>query len=195
MEKINQIKKWWPFVAVGVVLLVVLGMNRFSKEELLWEDVSDTTVVMSSEESVNQVVIDIKGAVKKPGVYELDSGARMKDAIFLAGGLTAKAEERQLNLAEQLRDQQMIYVPTVDEVSEESIVISESTQANNDAKININTADSTELQQLSGIGAAKAQAIVDYREEHGNFQSVESLQEVSGIGEKTVERLKDKLSI
>ena len=193
MERLKELKKWWPGLVVVVFALVVGSYLLFPKEEATWEEIEESEVVLTTSEPETQVVIDIKGAVKKPGVYELDVGARVKDAVLLAGGLTTDAEESTLNLAEQIHDQQMIYVPNQEEAQAQQVEHPETKQ--NSGKININTADSLELQQLSGIGAAKAQAIIDYREENGNFQSIEALQEVSGIGEKTIERLGEYITI
>ena len=193
MERLNELKKWWPGLVLVVLALIIGSYLLFPKEEATWEEIEESDVVLTTSELETQVVIDIKGAVKKPGVYELDVGARVKDAVLLAGGLTTDAEESTLNLAEQIHDQQMIYVPNQEEVQEQPTNNEGTSQEL--AKININMADSMELQQLSGIGAAKAQAIIDYREENGKFQSIEALKEVSGIGEKTLERLREYLTI
>ena len=193
MEKLNELKKWWPGLVLVVLALIIGSYLLFPKEEATWEEIEESEVVLTTSELETQVVIDIKGAVKKPGVYELDVGARVKDAVLLAGGLTTDAEESTLNLAEQIHDQQMIYVPNQEEVQEQPTNNEGTSQEL--TKININMADSMELQQLSGIGAAKAQAIIDYREENGKFQSIEALKEVSGIGEKTLERLREYLTI
>lgn len=185
-----------------LVLLFVFG-NAPKEEELLWE-VVDSSSTTDLEESMNSgvkeatILVDIKGAIKKPGVYELSSDSRLNELILLAGGFTVDAEERQLNLAEKLNDQQMIYVPNKDEInfSMESIQENEAKQASSSTDlININTADLTELQQLIGIGPSKAQAIISYREENGPFQAIEGLLEVNGFGEKTFEKLKSMIKI
>ncbi|WP_202622258.1 helix-hairpin-helix domain-containing protein, partial [Candidatus Enterococcus willemsii] len=127
-------------------------------------------------------------------VYEIAAEARMKEVVMLAGGFTEQAEENQLNLAEKLTDQQMIYVPNKEEAVMVAPVNVTSTSSQN-VQVNINTADTNELQTLTGIGAAKAQAIIDYREENGLFKSVDDLIKVSGFGEKTVEKLREDITI
>ena len=185
-----------------LVLLFVFG-NAPKEEELLWE-VVDSSSTTDLEESMNSgvkeatILVDIKGAIKKPGVYELSSDSRLNELILLAGGFTLEAEERQLNLAEKLSDQQMIYVPNKDEVnfSVEQIQSNDEKQTPSSTNlININTADLNELQQLTGIGPSKAQAIISYREENGLFQRLEDLLQVTGFGDKTFEKLKNMIKI
>ncbi|MPM76314.1 ComE operon protein 1 [bioreactor metagenome] len=107
--------------------------------------------------------------------------------------MTEDADASQLNFAAKLVDQQLIYVPKIGEIRSHPPQSQTSTAT--ESKININTADISELQELSGIGAKKAQDIINYREENGHFKSVEELQEISGIGEKTVEKLKNLVTI
>lgn len=100
-----------------------------------------------------------------------------------------------MNLAEKLQDQQMIYIPNKEEAEEMEIDGDKEAEDNNEDMIDINAADINELQKISGVGPAKAQAIVDYREENGAFESVDELNEISGFGEKTVEKLRDSIKI
>ena len=204
MKNLAEIKKFWPVLLIG--LLAAGGFYFFlpvKEEAPAWENVQATEsqpASSSSEtsEAETTMMVDIKGEVKKPGVYELAAGARVKEVVLLAGGFTENAEERQLNPAEKLADQQMIYVPNKEEAAEMPVMTDTPTSAAEGATgavININTADLTELQQSPGIGAAKAQAIIDYREENGGFKSVDELTEVSGIGEKTLEKLRDSVAI
>jgi competence protein ComEA len=146
------------------------------------------------------VMVDIKGAVQKPGVYQLPKDARVKDALAQAGGATTKADLRQLNLASKLQDEMAVYIPAAGEevppsspVS--SITSSSSGTSNNQPLVNINTANVDELQTLNGIGPSKASAIVSYREENGLFQTVEDLGQVSGIGEKSLEKIKAQITV
>ncbi|MEO4052213.1 helix-hairpin-helix domain-containing protein [Solibacillus sp. CAU 1738] len=141
------------------------------------------------------VLVDVKGQVKFPGVYELTAEDRIIDAINLAGGYTDLAETKMINHAQRLQDEMVIYIPQKgEEVEIEFVVvagISTNGSTSSSGKININKADETELQTLPGVGPAKAQAIVAYRSEVGKFQSIDDLKKVSGIGEKSFERLKD----
>lgn len=154
-----------------------------------------TTETTAEEQSntVEQIYVDIKGSVKYPGVYSVTQGQRVQDLLTKAGGLTEDADTSQLNSAAKLVDQQLIYVPKIGEASLDQP--QNQTPTVTESKININTADISELQELSGIGAKKAQDIVNYREENGYFKSVEELEEISGIGEKTVEKLRNFVTI
>jgi len=202
MEKIMAMKKYGWLMIVPVLIIGGLGFLFFSKETTpTWENLQvDQTMEEASSTSDFEpmvLMVDIKGEIQKPGVYEMKEGDRIKEVVLLAGGFTEEAEEKQLNLAERVSDQQMIYVPSKEEAQNAgSTIINEQSQLNiADEQININTADQTELQKLSGIGAAKAQAIIDYRESSGPFQNVDDLKEVSGIGEKTIEKLRASVKV
>ncbi|MBD1382077.1 helix-hairpin-helix domain-containing protein [Metabacillus arenae] len=156
------------------------------------------------EENISTtIVVDLKGAVSKPGVYEMETGERIYQVIDKAGGLLKEADEKKINLATQLVDGMVVYVPLKGEEGElaggnlmgngagENTVSS----SNGEAKVNINQADLNELQTITGIGPAKAEAILTYREENGNFKKVEDLLNVTGIGEKSLERIKDSIVV
>uniref|UniRef100_UPI00403F023A helix-hairpin-helix domain-containing protein n=1 Tax=Candidatus Enterococcus willemsii TaxID=1857215 RepID=UPI00403F023A len=202
MNFFRQISHYKQYALVGLIASVlIIGGGFFlltpTKEEApTWETIEE--VVASSASNENEIpttiMVDIKGEVKKPGVYEIAAEARVKEVVMLAGGFTEQAEENQLNLAEKLTDQQMIYVPNKEEAVMVAPVNVTSTSSQN-VQVNINTADTNELQTLTGIGAAKAQAIIDYREENGLFKSVDDLIKVSGFGEKTVEKLREDITI
>lgn len=191
-------------LVVGAILWLGFGggLKAPSKEEdpfLLTSQVSqETTETTSSAESY---FVDIKGAVTTPGVYQVAPGSRVQDIVALAGGLREDAAVAQVNLAAKVEDQQLIYVMTQTEAKESHAPLPATAPATGTnsiqptAKVNINTADATLLQTLSGIGIKKAEAIIAYREEQGPFTSIEELQEVSGIGEKTVEKLRASITI
>lgn len=144
------------------------------------------------------VLIDIKGAVKLPGVYELANGERIIDAVDKAGGFLASADTRKVNLAALLADEMVIYVPEEgEEVEEVSLVVTPSPEDGKDtgqSKVNINTATVEELTTLSGIGPSKANAIIEYRQENGLFKSVDEMLNVTGIGEKSLEKIRDDIT-
>ncbi|WP_294973777.1 helix-hairpin-helix domain-containing protein [uncultured Leuconostoc sp.] len=148
---------------------------------------------------VNDVVvmIDVKGAVKNPGVYDIANSPRAQTAIAKAGGLTQEADTLQLNLAEKLSDGQMLYVPVIGEVRSNKVAIGQQATESSQVmtKINLNTATAAELQTLEGIGEKKAEQIIAYREAHDNFKTIDEIKEVSGIGAKRFETLQDKLTI
>lgn len=144
---------------------------------------------------------DIKGSVKEPGIYSFSSEERVYDVLKRAGGLLEEADSDRINFSAKIEDQQALYIPAVGEEPPEHLNQSaspegkQSTADTEPSKININTASPSELQQIPGIGSVKAQEIIRFREENGSFQKVEDLQEISGIGEKTVEKLKNFVTI
>ena len=141
-------------------------------------------------ENEPELVVHIAGEVFEPGVYALRSGARVIEAIQAAGGETNFANLEKLNLARVLVDGEQIIVPST---LETDVQVAEN-QPQADGKVNINRAEEMELEGLTGIGPTKAQAIIDYRTEH-LFQSIEEIQSVSGIGQKTYEKICDKITI
>lgn len=153
--------------------------------------------VKPSEESQSLVTIDLKGAVKKPGIYSLPEGSRVADALVLAGGLTEEADSKSINLAQKLKDEAIIYVASQgEEISLVSPVgDAGASQSADSGKVSLNLADASQLQTIPGIGAKKAQDIIAYREANGGFQSVDDLGKVSGIGEKTLEKIRDYVTV
>lgn len=147
------------------------------------------------------IFVDVCGAVMNPGVYELDGSSRVFQAIEAAGGFLPEAAASAVNQAQPVSDGQQIYVPTQEEAEEGALPAaiqpadpgSETTDAN--GVVNINTADAAALKSLSGIGDAKAQAILTYREEHGFFSSIEEIMQVPGIKESTFSAIKDKIAV
>lgn len=147
----------------------------------------------SDELIESTIMVDIKGEVEKPGVYEIEQGTRVIDSIDAAGGFTKEADQNQINLAEKVHDEMVLIVPKLGEESTNpSPVVS---HQDNEQKIRLNQATKEEIEQLNGIGPAKAQAIIDFREENGMFQQVDDLLQVNGIGEKTLENVKEFIII
>ena len=166
------------------------GADTSSKEEKTTTSVSDAPEI---------ITVDVKGAVKQPGVYELRSNSRVHDAIYKAGGMTADANSQSVNLAQKLTDEAVIYVAKEGEDvpalgSSESPATS-SAPAEKTGKVHLNRATESELQTVSGIGQKRAQDIIAYREANGPFRSVDDLKNVSGIGEKTLEKLRDAFTV
>jgi competence protein ComEA len=146
-----------------------------------------------------KIIVDVKGQVKKPGVYSSSQGERVIDVINRAGGITENADESQVNFAEHVQDAMVIYIPAKGEegleIAGTSITPSGSGSSGKPGMINLNKADVNELQTLPGIGPAKAASIIEYRETNGPFKAVEDLKNISGIGEKTFEKLKELISV
>ena len=137
-------------------------------------------------------VVDLKGEVKIPGIYEVESTSRVHDVIELAGGFLETANVNAVNLAEKVRDEMVIYIPHIDEHLLQAQGVNET---EGEQKVSLNQATLEEFQTLPGIGPAKATAIINYREEFGKFNSVDELTNVSGIGQKTLEKLRDYLEL
>ncbi len=142
------------------------------------------------------------GAVKAPGVYKLEQGSRVFEAILLAGGFCEDACEEYVNQAQEIADAMKIYVPTAAQVengewgpSEGNLLQTKEENAGKPALVNINTADAATLTTLPGIGESRAEAIVDYRESSGGFERIEDIMKVSGIKEGAFQKIKDKICV
>lgn len=226
IKMFNYRKIILPFI---FILLFIFGFmylnnridnNQFIKEDLIVrnEDIfkEDKVVTISDEIFVKEFIfIDIKGAVKNPGVYKLEKGSRVIDAINVSGGLLKNANTMYMNLSKVLFDSDIIKVYTNDEIEEafkeekveiiepciceEVICDLDNNEQNNDknvnSKININTASVQELDTLNGIGEAKAKAIFEYRNSNGNFSKIEDIMNVSGISETLFEKIKAFITV
>lgn len=150
------------------------------------------------EESPEQdlITVDVKGAVKSPGIYDLPVGSRVHDAVQKAGGLTEEADSKSLNLAQKISDEALVYVPTKgEEATSQQAASGTSPSTSKEKKVNLNKASLEELKQVKGLGGKRAQDIIDHREANGKFKSVDELKKVSGIGAKTIEKLKDYVTV
>lgn len=151
--------------------------------------------------AASEVYVDVDGAVVTPGVYRLREGARVAQAIDAAGGLTPEADVAGLNRASKVVDGQKIYVPHVGEQQTVDVVAGSGPgEASAGASVasdlvNINTANASELQTLSGVGPSMAQSIIDERTQNGPFTSIDDLMRVSGIGEKKFAKIKDCICV
>ena len=140
------------------------------------------------------ITVDVKGAVKSPGIYDLPVGSRINDAVQKAGGLTDNADSKSINLAQRISDEALVYVPTKGEDTSQATQSNVSNSKEN-KKVNLNKASLEELKQVKGLGAKRAQDIIDHRESNGKFKSVDDLKKVSGIGAKTIEKLKEYVTV
>ena len=204
-------------ISIILILFIIYMLNTNSNDEIFLESLTvggntaESNVVenLEAEEELEteKIAIHIIGEVKKEGIVYLEASSRIVDAIKEAGGATKEADLSQINLAYELQDGQKIYIPNKNEKISEYITISSGNnviiEENNSSaeterkenKVNINTANVNELDNLPGIGPSLAQRIIEYREENGNFKSIEELQNVKGIGEAKYSDIKDNVTI
>lgn len=196
---------------IGLIVLAAIIVFLFhtgskdeiplSEEQITTETQTQEALPERAEESPLIVVVDVQGAVVSPSVVRLDDGARVEDAIAAAGGLAEDADVSNINRAEILHDGEKIYIPAE---GEDTSALPAATSGGIDAGtdtaqgqglININTATAEELETLKGVGPATANKIIEYRTTYGAFESVEDIKNVSGIGDKTFEGLKDQITV
>jgi len=199
-------KKCFIVLMILVFITNIVGCkNRNSAEDLLDLEVIAAVDGITEEEItepvVTQVFVHICGAVRDAGVYELPAGARVHEAIALAGGVNEEAATEYLNQARVLEDGERIYVPTQEEVAttefQNTELFGEATNATDrePGKVNINQASVEELKTLTGIGEAKARSIINYREQNGPFRKPEDLMQVEGIKEGTFRKIEHNITI
>jgi len=170
-----------------------------SKAEVIGESVKTQAHDKQQPAKSEKLVVHICGAVYKPGVYYLDEGSILYQAVDAAGGFKEDAGEEYLNLADTLSDGEKIYIPTVYEAKEEGLskeaAKEEMTELVNNTKININTASAEMLCSLPGIGSSKAESIISYREAYGSFDTPEDIMKVEGIKDGLFRKIKDKITV
>lgn len=172
--------------------------NQSTDDKLVGKD--DAVDTKEESDNITHIIVEIKGEVLKPDVYKIKENSRINDLIDLAGGLTDFANTENLNRASIISDGDCIIIGNINEEVEESEIISSSVskgsvkEGDSDV-VNINTADLEKLKTITGIGDTKAQAIMEYREQNGKFKSVDDLTKITGIGEKTLEKIRDKITV
>ena len=183
------------------LVLIIGGLFYFNQNKT--EDYSGVSFSNISNETNNKdekaedkhdekIFVDVKGAVKHPGVFETTKDKRVKDLIEEAGGLLDDADTSTLNLSQKVKDQMVIYVLKHGEKPKQ---ISDSSSSSNTDVININTANKEQLMKISGVGKTKAEAIISYREKNGDFKKKEDITKVRGIGKATFDKIKDKIEV
>lgn len=184
-------------IVLLIIIMIYLFIRSDVQDDIAFEETSSPLINETSqktnlaiEESII-IMVDVKGAVRIPGVYVAEEGERVIDLIKKAGGFTDKADQNQVNLSQHVEDEMVIHVPNLGD--SENIQIGSNLSQNN--LVNINKASDSELQTLPGIGPSKALAIIEYRDTNGGFQTVDDIKKISGIGEKTFEKLEPHISI
>lgn len=186
----EYIKKYYRYLIGGIVLVIVfLTLTFFDQEEE--QSVFIPNMETAQVEEIKYIYVDIKGEVRNPGVYKLVTGARLFQAISLAGGITNEADDLAINLALTLSDEQVIYIPNINDEFPLFILETEGEQG----LININTASLERLDSLPGIGPTTAQSIINYRSDNGAFLSIEDLLNVPGIGEATLSDIRSYITV
>lgn len=204
-RKKEIIKNFFLVLCVLGIAIYYFMSNNTKEEEISYSEgiVSENIIHNETIEEINdKIKVYVIGEVKKPGVVELDVGARIEDAIIMAGGTTEYSDLSKVNLAYCLEDGQKICIPSTKESIEENYITTENGEGvleseNNDknSKININTGNLSELMNLPGVGESLAQRIITYREENGKFKNIEDLKKVSGIGDRKFENLKEYVCV
>jgi competence protein ComEA len=172
--------KTWQSLIVGILIGLILGGAIY----LVASPRISSSIEYSSPTQTTKIYISVNGKISHPGLYALPFGSRVNDAILAAGGVIDESDLTDLNLAELLQDGEQIIIG-------QSVTINATTQG----KIDLNTATVDELDTLPGIGSQKAQAIVDYRTQYGNFASIDDLLSVPGFGPALVDSLRNMIKV
>jgi competence protein ComEA len=186
----------WAAAALALVLLTAwyLARSRASESASASPPVATIAVARDDGGSGGRLIVDVAGAVRKPGVYRMSPGARVEDALERAGGATARADLSQLNRAAKLEDGRQVLVPR--RPSRAASASAPATAAATPAQpVNLNTATLEQLDTLDGVGPATAQKIIDFRTAHGGFGSVDELDQIPGIGEKKLAALRERVRV
>ena len=205
------------FIIIFIIFTAYTVIDTYSLKEPKEEKKEVTIKKQAKEdkETVSQkVLIDVKGEVNTPGVYELTVDNTVIDAIKKAGGLTSQSDTSNINLSKKLEDEMVIIVYSKEEIKEmnkeiecppcndvcvtkedEKALLEEETEEKITGKVNLNEADIEALQTLDGIGEVKAKAIIDYRDKNGPFKQIEDIKNVSGIGDSVYEKIKENITV
>ena len=200
-------------IVTVISAVIVCGFIIFEIKNKNETDINYENIIVETEEKIEEKEIDknrqietikihIAGQVKNPGIIELDSGSRISDAIEKAGGVTERANLDEINLAYILEDGQKLYIPNIEEKNKEYImeengenIIQETNSSGINKKIDINKSDKEGFESIPGIGPSMAEKIINYRNENGEFKSIDELKNVSGIGEKKFESMKEYICV
>ena len=218
MKYINKKQK---ILLIMIISIITLGIGYYTyttktNDEFSIEEQNLEIEENEREKEINEnikentkIIVHVSGAVRNEGIVELKEKSRIADAIEMVGGVTEDAYMKDVNLATILEDGMKIYIPTKEEVEKQrenkndsvskdtnlDIYNNGSNTRKKNNKVNINTATKEELDTLPGIGESTANKIISYREEKGNFKSIEEIKEVSGIGDSKYEQIKNLIEI
>jgi len=199
-------------LAVAVLVLIIIGgaiyINQGKATEIKLTEVIEpeeaaapSPTEVQAEIEPEEISVYICGSVKSPGVIKIKEGTRLDEAVRVVGGADNDADLNAVNLAYKLEDEDMIYIPKKGESPKSITKITpgvntiKNVTENKTGKVNINTANESELDTLSGVGPATAKAIIQYREKEGPFKSIEDIKKVSGIGDSKFSKIKDDITV
>jgi competence protein ComEA len=225
IQELLKDKKRIGILIILVIVLIAFGilylksgfkeLKKNNTESIFVEDTENTDTsnnnVKNNSISTNNkgatipikdknIVVEIKGEVKKPDVYTLNENAIIKELIEAAGGLTENADLSNINRAKKLQNHELVYIANKNDITKESRNTNTNSESNtsnsqgiSNTIVNINTATIEQLKTLNGVGDSKAKSIIEYREQNGGFKSKEDIKNVTGIGEKMFERIKEQI--
>ena len=199
-------------IIIAIIAIIILGIYYIYNSTKDYTTLEEQEILISEDENENTdeedeeelIAVHITGCVENPGVVEVKEDSRIEDVIEAAGGLTEDADISNVNLAYIVEDGIKIRIPSIDDEDEEEyiteesgegVLISDGSDSSSSDLININTATQTELETLNGIGPSLATKIIEYREENGDFESIEDIKNVSGIGDTKYENIKDFIEV
>ena len=194
------------YFIIGIIIILIivlyLSFGHTNYQDVVVEE-EPLEIEIKEELASNLLIVDIKGEILSPGIYEVEPDKRVMDIINLAGGLLEDADTSNINLSMKVEDEMVIIIPKIKDEKEKTIVNSasiiekKSSQPNKDSsgKVSINNATLNELMTVKGIGEVKAKKIIEYRNTNGTFNTLEELTKVPGIGTKTLEKIKEYITL
>ena len=187
MTEESKHRRIWAVVFIALIAAVIVGGALLISQRIGGEDPVEIKV---SAQPASEIEVYLSGAIANEGIYDVDENSTLGDLLRAAGGVTHDADISRIKIQVLSANESPYSVPEGSEASQDSEEV-----ASADGKININTASLEALMSLTGIGEVKAQAIIDYRNEKGPFRSIEELVNVSGIGEKTLDKIRDQITV
>ena len=211
MDFLNK-KQKIILIVIGIIMMIFIGYYIIQKTEnydyieleTLEESNNNETGNQTNEEEITdeEIIVHITGEVENEGIIKIKKDARLSDVINEAGGTTSNADLSKVNLAYSVKDGQKIYIPSIEDKEQEEYITEEAgenviieNEEIQSEKVNINTAKQTELETLNGIGPSTALKIINYRNENGQFNSIEDIKNVPGIGDSKFENIKDSICV
>jgi competence protein ComEA len=208
---VNRLIEWVNIHKTKVLGITIFGLiflyftlfqssdqnDLIMKEELPQTSMNQSALEQDQPKVLETVdmMVDVKGAVMIPGVYRAEPGERVIDLIMRAGGFTQEADQNQVNLSQHIEDEMVVFIPKIGDESRIELELSSGGSVKDKGLLNINKATDSELQTLPGIGPSKSQSIIEFRETNGGFTTIDDLKKISGIGEKTFEKLAELITV